>query len=137
VQLANLVVSIMRQVGLTLPIIVILSNCTCVDCVDSFKLLGVHISDTVSWDDHVNAVCLKTGKCLFFLKLLKRSSVSVDDLLRYYEAVIRKVSEYDCPIWHQFRLTAEQRERLETIHRRAMRIQLLVQMTIRATVCRA
>jgi hypothetical protein len=95
-------------------------NQTFVDRIDSFKLLGVHISDTLSWDNHVNTVCLKAGKRLFFLKLLKRSSVSVADLLQYYKAVIRPVIEYACPVW-QSGLTAEQKYRLEAIQRRAMR----------------
>jgi hypothetical protein len=95
-------------------------NQTFVDRADSFKPLGVHISDTLSWDDHVNAVCLKAGKRLFFLKQLKRSTVSIDDLLQYYKAVIRPVIECACPVWHQSGLTAEQKDRLQTIQRRAM-----------------
>jgi hypothetical protein len=97
-------------------------NQTFVDRVDSFKLLGVHISDTLSWDNHVNAVCLKAGKRLFIRKLLKRSSVSIADLLQYYKAVIRPVIEHACPVWQwQSGLTAEQKDRLEAIQRRAMR----------------
>jgi hypothetical protein len=98
----------------------IVFNHTSIDRVDSFKLLGDHFSDTLSWDNHDNAVCLKAGKHLFFLKLLKRSSVSIDDLLQYYKAVIRPVIEYAFPDW-QSGLTAEQEDRLETSQRRAMR----------------
>jgi hypothetical protein len=46
------------------------------------------------------AVCNKANKRLYFLKKLKRTKMSVDDLLCYYKAVIRPVIEYACPVWH-------------------------------------
>jgi hypothetical protein len=95
---------------------------TCVvDRVTSFKLLGVIIADNLNWEHHVNAICAKAGNRLHFLKLLKRSSVTLDDLLQYYKSVIRPVIEYACPVW-QSGLTIEQRCRLESIQRRALHI---------------
>ena len=92
-----------------------------VDRVTSFKLLGVTIMNNLSWENHINAVCTKAGSRLHFLKLLKRSSVTHDDLLLYYTSVIRPVIEYACPVW-QSGLTVEQRDRLESIQRRALNI---------------
>ena len=92
-----------------------------VDRVTSFKLLGVTIMNNLSWENHINAVCTKAGSRLHFLKLLKRSSVTHDDLLLYYTSVIRPVIEYACPVW-QSGLTVEQRDRLESIQRRALHI---------------
>jgi ribonuclease P/MRP protein subunit RPP40 len=87
--------------------------------VRSFNLLSVYISDILCWDEHINAVCSKANKRLFFLKLLKRSSATSDDLLLYYKSVIRPVVEYAFPVW-QSSLTSEQKDRLETIQRRAL-----------------
>ena len=56
-------------------------NTGAIDRVTSFKLLGLIISDNLSWENHANAVCAKAGTHLHFLKLLKRSSVTFDDLL--------------------------------------------------------
>lgn len=92
-----------------------------VECVTSFKLLGVTIDNNLKWDSHVNLVCLKANKRLHFLKLLKRSSMSVEDLLHYYKSVIRPVLEYACPVW-QSSLSACQLSHLESIQRRALRI---------------
>lgn len=89
--------------------------------VDSFKLLGVIVSNTLNWEEHVAATCVKANKRLHFLKLLKRSSMSPTDLLQYYKTIIRSVIEYACPVW-QSSLTADQRNRLESIQRRAVRI---------------
>ena len=96
-------------------------NTGAVDRVTSFKLLGLIITDNLSWESHVNAVCAKAGTRLHFLKLLKRSSVSFDDLLHYYKSIIRPVIEYACPVW-QSGLTIAQRGRLESIQRRALHI---------------
>ena len=93
----------------------------CIDRVDSFKLLGIIITSNLSWEEHVSAIHAKACKRLHFLKLLKRSSLSSQDLLQYYKTVVRSVIEYACPVW-QSSLTMEQRNRLESIQRRAIRI---------------
>jgi hypothetical protein len=63
----------------------------------------------------------KVNKRLHFLKLLKRSGVTTADLLQYYKSVIRPVVEYACPVW-QSGLTVAQRDRLESLQRRALRV---------------
>jgi len=96
-------------------------NAGAVDRVTSFKLLGLIITDNLSWENRVNVVCAKAGTRLHFLKLLKRCLVTFDDLLHYYKSVIRPVIEYACPVW-QSGLTMDQRGRLESIQRRALHI---------------
>jgi hypothetical protein len=65
-------------------------------------------------------ITVKAGRRLHFLKLLKRSSVACDGLLHYYKSIIRPVLEYACPlaIW----VTVEQRDRLESVQRRALHL---------------
>jgi hypothetical protein len=92
-----------------------------VERVVTFKLLGIVISNKLRWDDHVSTIYEKANKRLHYLKLLKRSSVTVDDLVQFYKSVVRPVVEYACPVW-QSSLTAEQRNRLESIQRRAMKL---------------
>ena len=104
---------------LSLPPIIIDGNN--IEQVSKFKLLGVTINNKLNWDDHVTAICTKASKRLYFLKLLKRSSLSTADLIHYYRTVIRTVIEYACPVW-QSGLTDEQRKRLEYIQRRAITI---------------
>ena len=67
------------------------------------------------------SVCNKANKRLHYLKLLKRCSASVDDLVQYYKSVIRPTIEYACPVW-QSGLTNDQRNRLESLQRRAIRL---------------
>ena len=61
------------------------------------------------------------GSVTHFLKQLKRSGAGRDDLLCFYNTVIRPVLEYACPAWHSS-ITAAQSRSLESIQRRAMKI---------------
>jgi len=58
-----------------------------VERVSLYKLLGIRISDSLKWDDHIDVITSKTAKRLWFLKKLKRAAVSVDDLVQYYQTV--------------------------------------------------
>jgi hypothetical protein len=78
-----------------------------IERVASFKLLGVAIANNLNWDEHITTICNKANKRLYYLKLLKRCSVSAEDLLHYYKSVIRPTIENVCPVW-QSGLTNEQ-----------------------------
>ena len=92
-----------------------------VERVESFKLLGVHVSTDLKWAQHVDAIYSKVASRLYFLKQLARSGASREDLLCFYKTVVRPVLEYACPVWHSS-LTDGQTESLESLQRRAMRI---------------
>ena len=54
-----------------------------IDRVSSFKLLGVHISDNLSWNTHVDFICSKASKRLHMLNLLRRSAVPYQELVHF------------------------------------------------------
>ena len=89
-----------------------------VERVPVYKLLGVTINCTLKWDDHVVTAVSKAAK-----RLWKRAGVSVDDLVHYYQCVIRPIGllQYACAVW-QPALTKEQTQSLENIQRRALQI---------------
>ena len=58
---------------------------------------------------------------LYFLKLLKRSGLSIEDLHYFYIAVIRPISEYACTVWNH-NLTATLSDQLESYQKRALQI---------------
>jgi hypothetical protein len=92
-----------------------------VDRVTTFKLLGVHVSDDLRWQQHVDAISSKAASRLWFLRQLKRSGAPIEDLLCFYKTVVRPVLEYACPVWHSS-LTKGQTNALESLQKRAMRI---------------
>jgi len=92
-----------------------------IERVNSYKLLGLHVTAQLKWNLHVNTICSKAAQRLHFLKLLKHAGVSPDDLMQYYQSVVRPVIEYACPVWHSS-LTKGQSMQLEAIQRRAWKI---------------
>ena len=84
--------------------------------VSCFKLLGVHISDNLLWESHIDYICSKTNSRLYFLKRLKRAGLSVNDLRCFYTTVVRPVLEYACVVWHHG-LTKAQSDRLEALQK--------------------
>ena len=69
-----------------------------VERVVSFKLLGVYISRDLTWDTHADYILKKANKRLYLLRALRRSGVSVPDMLNIYCAVICSVVEYASPV---------------------------------------
>jgi len=55
------------------------------------------------------------------MKQLRRAGVRQDDLLYYYQAVVRPVLEYASPCW-QTSLKKEQTKQLEDVQRRALQL---------------
>ena len=96
-------------------------NSQSIERVKSYKLLGLHVTDTLRWNEHVSTICSKAAQRLHFLQQLKRAAMSTDDLMYYYQSVVRPVTEYACVVWHTG-LTQGQSKLLESIQRRAMKI---------------
>ena len=54
-----------------------------IERVNVLKLLGVHINQSLKWDDHVSAICNKAASRIYYLKQLKCSSVDPGDLYHF------------------------------------------------------
>ena len=92
-----------------------------VERVSVYKILGVMVNSDLKWDDHVAVITSKAGKRLWFMKQLRKAGVSQDDLMFYYQSVVRPVLEYASPCWH-LNLTKEQTKQLEDVQRRALQV---------------
>jgi len=69
-----------------------------VEQVSEYKILGVTVNASLKWDSHINAVTSKAAKRLWFLKELKRAGVDKEDLAYFFQAVVRPIIEYACPV---------------------------------------
>jgi hypothetical protein len=96
-------------------------NNQAVECVETFKLLGILFNNRLTWHDHVEYICSKAARRLYFLTLLKRSGCSTSDITSVYCSTIRSVLEYAVELWHPG-LTKELATKIEHIQKRAMRI---------------
>jgi len=108
-----------RALKVSIPSVV--HNSEPIQRVNTFKLLGVHISNDLKWGQHVNVILSKAASRLHFLKQLKRAGAGTDDLLYFYNMIVRPVLEYASPVWHSS-LTVGQSNSLESVQKRAMQI---------------
>ena len=89
--------------------------------VDSVKLLGVTITNTLQWNCHVLDVIQKANKRIYFLILLKRANVQAHDIICFYLTCIRPVLEYCAPLYHHA-LPDYLSKDIERIQKRALSI---------------
>ena len=57
---------------------------TPINVVRKAKLLGLTISDNLKWNDHIQDICSKASKRLYFLRILQRAGFDVPELVKMY-----------------------------------------------------
>ena len=92
-----------------------------ISVVSKSKLLGVVVSDDLTWKENTSLICNRAKQRLYFLVHLKRAGLTSSDLLKMYCSFIRPVLEYCSTIWH-FALTENETDNIERIQKRALRI---------------
>ena len=91
------------------------------DRIPATKLLGVWLTDDLSWAKNCKEICVKAYSKMSMLTKLKYVGVSTEDLLDIYILHIRSVTEY-CSVAFHSRLTVEQAHTLERIQKVCLRI---------------
>ena len=91
------------------------------DQVKVTKLLGVWISEDLSWTRNTEEISRKCFSRLSLITKLKYVGVSIEDLLDIYVLFIRSCAEYCCVAFHSS-LTVEQSNSLETIQKVCLRV---------------
>ena len=91
------------------------------ECVNNFKLLGIWVSNNMTWKYHVEHIYSIASPRLYYLKQLRRCGVALEDQLMFYKSVIVPITEYACPTWHTS-LTKHYTDTLENIQKRAMSV---------------
>ena len=66
--------------------------------VETYKILGVHLSSDLTWNVHIEYIMKKVRKRLYALRSLKKAGVQPSDLVGIYCALIRTVLEYAAPV---------------------------------------
>ena len=59
--------------------------------VESFKFLGVHITDKLKWSTNTDSVVKKAQQCLFNLRRLKKFGLSPKTLTYFYRCTIESI----------------------------------------------
>ena len=92
-----------------------------IERVQTFKLLGVHISNDLSWDVHVEYMLKKVAKRMYCINCLIRIGADASDIISVYCSIIRSILDYACPVWHPG-LTKCQHKTIERVQKRFIKI---------------
>ena len=114
----EMLIAFKQNLALVPPLVI---NSNTVERVHTFKMLGVLLSDDLSWKAHVNHMHSRASPTLCYLRKLKRCGLSQSDLLAYYRTMIRPILEYACPVWHAG-LTKGESDIIEKNQKRALKI---------------
>ena len=95
-------------------------DCNTIETVNTYKLLGVHISSDLKWNCHVEYITKKANKRLYLLRILKRSGAPQIQLVKVYVSLIRPILEYAVPAWQN--IPDHLQEKIERMQKRALRI---------------
>ena len=91
-------ISFAKQPAVFDPVVVNGKELEVVNCI---KLLGLTISNNLTWNAHLDEVIKKVGKRLYFLVQLRRAKVPPQDLALFYVSCIRSVVDYGIPEFYQ------------------------------------
>jgi len=93
-----------------------------------FKLLGVYISNVMSWNLHVDYICARANALSHYLKPLKCAGLLTDRLAIYYSCHQTSWIPRGF-VWHHS-LKKYQTEAIEAIQKRSIRIIYSVKMSM-------
>ena len=81
------------------------------EVVSRTKILGLTISSSLKWNDHVDVITTKARKRIFILRKMMSNGFDVELILDTYAKEIRSVLEYGCVVY-QHGLTQELSDKL-------------------------
>ena len=82
-------------------------NETYIETLDQMKILGVIVSDDLSWKANTNSIVIRAYKKLWIVKRLKLNGANLSDLVEVYTKQIRSILEFGVPVWNSGLTTAE------------------------------
>ena len=96
-------------------------NGVCLKKVNATKLLGVWLTDDLSWSKNCTEICIKAYARLTMITKLKYVGTKIEDLIDIYILFIRSIIEYCSVVFHSS-LTQAQEQKLERIQKTCLRV---------------
>lgn len=91
------------------------------DCISQIKLLGVEITEDLSWKANTSAIIKKAYSRMSLLTKLAGFDVPVTDLTIIYIIYIRSLTDYCAVLWHST-ITEEEKQDIERIQKCAIKV---------------
>lgn len=96
-------------------------NGAVVERVSSFKFLGVHISDDLTWSHNTSTLVKKAQQRLYFLRSLKKVHLNPRILVEFYRCTIESILTNCISVWYS-NCSASDRKALQRVVKTAQRI---------------
>lgn len=89
--------------------------------VQNAKILGLTISNNLTWNTHIGEIITKANKRMYFLVLLRKAGVPLLDTANFYCTCVRPLLEYCEPLFHHA-LLSYLKDDLERIQKHALNV---------------
>ena len=86
--------------NLNFPPEIFLGNNEFLEEVESFNILGVIVSNKLTWDANTEYIVGKANKRIWSIRRLKNLGLDNDFILDVYNKEIRSVLEFAAPVWN-------------------------------------
>jgi len=86
----------------------------------TYKYLGLVITPSLKWDNHINSLCLRAKKLLGYLYRVFYRNVQPSFLCRLFTSRIWPILEYVCQVWDLH--TVKNRQKIENIQKYVLHI---------------
>ena len=92
-----------------------------IEIIKQTKLLGVIVSDSLSWDSNTMQLIKRANSRMRLLHKLVEFGVAVPDLVNIYVLYVRSILEQSCQVWNSA-LTLENSQNLERVQKTSLKI---------------
>ena len=94
---------------------------TKLEVISQIKLVGLVISDNLSWHENTLYICRKARTKLWIIRRMKSLSLSHEQIFDVYCKEIRSIVEFGVPVWHPG-LTKKDSNDIERVQKVAFKI---------------
>ncbi|KAI4890819.1 hypothetical protein NFI96_006997 [Prochilodus magdalenae] len=91
-----------------------------VEVVSSYRYLGVHLSNNLTWSNNTSSLVRKAHQRLYFLRRLRRAGLGSSVLTSFYRCVVESVLCSSINVWHRS-CSAADRKALQRVVKAAQR----------------
>ena len=95
------------------------SNNEILEEISEIKLLGVFIENSLKWTKNTDYICQKARQRIWLLRNMKKSGLTLAELIDAYIKEVRSLLEMAVPVWHSG-LTKEESHQIERVQKAAL-----------------
>ena len=100
----EMIVDFRRKRNTPLPLYI---DDTAMEMTHTYKYFGMHLSNSLTWQDNTTNIIKKAHQRLYFLRKLKRAGLNANILSSFYRCVVESVLTSCTTVWYSSCTVAE------------------------------